>query len=478
MPQSFPYHRTIGAVLCAVVLAASAAAIFYKLTAEPLQDYDEATYTEVVHEALVSHEYFSFTYGGVDYFKKPPLMFWAMLASESILGETLFAERLPFALAALVLIATVMLLVYEVSDDSWAAALSGAVLATTTPFLMTAREVRFDAAVALFITLAFYCALRALTNSRWWILFGIAVGFAVLAKSVIAVFAVIAALVLVALTRRATVFKDKNLYWGVFGGLLVALPWHLYEWATFGNQFWRSYLGEEVFLRTQENLFWTVTITNADYVHFAQLFIWPWLAVFCIAIISTVMVWKWVRPQNRIAVLASFLTIVAMGAVFFISKTKAPTYVIPMYPFMAIAIALSFASFTNKYAYLCAAAVGVALVVLAAQFATYNAYYYNPYFSVVVDMARDEYAIGKTIQSLPKQEPVYVYDDNNLGTIMYYAQHFPLIGFSATSTPAVGSYIIVETLSVPQFAKAFPMLSTEIEYQGPQVTLFKTLSED
>src|SRR6185312_3877438 len=193
---------------------------------------------------------------------------------------------------------------------------------------MTAREVRMDAPVALCITLALYCALRALKNSRWWIGFGIAVGFAVLAKSVIAVFALVAAVVLIVLYNRYLVFKDKNLYWGMLAFVIVAAPWHVYEWIKFGNAFWISYLGQEVIERTQENLFWTVTITNADYVHFVQMFVWPWLAVFCAALACVLVLWKWVGEAHKKVVLTCAITMGFMIAVFFSSATKAPTYLI------------------------------------------------------------------------------------------------------------------------------------------------------
>jgi 4-amino-4-deoxy-L-arabinose transferase-like glycosyltransferase len=472
------WRRRIGFLLCAVVLALSGVFLLHNLAKEPLQDYDEATYTEVVHEALANHQYLSFTYGGQNFFEKPPLSFWAMMLSENALGENEFAQRLPFVVMALLLLAAVMLVVYETSSDALAAALGGAVLASTTPFVMTAREVRMDAPVALFIMLAVYCVLRALNDKRWWLGFGAALACAVLAKSAIAIFAVVAAAALLICFWRFDALKSKNFYYGLLTFLAVVLPWHLYEWAKFGNAFWASYLVRQVFERTQENLFWTVTLTNADYINFLQLFVQPWLALFWLALLSMLLFWRWAPQANKRVVLASAIAMLAMIVVFFESKTKAPTYLVPLYPFGAVVIALGVASIKEKYFYYAAALVAAAVVAHSWQFSYYNAYYQNPYFNVVADMARDERAIAQTIKPLPKQQPVFVYGGVNLGSIIYYSQHFALWGISETSTPATGDYILVNTADQPQFAKAFPQISTGAVYQGKQETLLQILSED
>src|SRR6185437_15855966 len=269
-----------GPLAMVLVLAAASAFLLHGLGAEPLQDYDEATYAQVVHEALVSHDYLSYTEGGANYFKKPPLMFWAMEVSESLAGENAFAMRLPFALSGIALIALVMLIVLEASGSGWAAAFGGAVLATTAPFMETAREVRLDVPVAFFCVLAVYFTMRSLVNRKWLVGAGVALGLAVLSKSVIAVFVGLAVLLVFLLSGKSDLFKSKQLYYGAGAFLLVALPWHLYEWALFGNAFFAQYIGVEVLARSQENLFWTVSLTNADYVQYLTQFTEPWLGVF------------------------------------------------------------------------------------------------------------------------------------------------------------------------------------------------------
>src|SRR6185437_15213038 len=199
-------------------------------------------------------------------------------------------------------------------------------------------------------------------------------------KSVIAVFAGVAALFILVLYRRFDLFKEKYLYFGAGVFLLVAAPWHLWEWAHFGNAFWSQYIGVEVLNRTQENLFWTVTITNAEYVGYLGQFTQPWFAVFFAAVLSLAAAWKWLPQKGRRVALACVATIAVMIAVFFTAKTKAPTYLLPIYPFAAIVIALAVANIRTQFWRTAACVVG-ALLLLSAMYGTYyNAYHLNPYF--------------------------------------------------------------------------------------------------
>lgn len=465
--------KNAGFIACGFVLIGASFFLLYKLGQEPLQDYDEATYAEVVHEAMTNHHYLSYTEGGAEYFEKPPLGFWAMEASVSALGENSFAMRLPFVLFGIAVVAVLMLVVYELSENPWAAALSGAILATTSPFMETARQVRLDVPVVFFIMLAAYFFMRGLQNPRWLIAFGAAVGLAVMTKSVIAVFALVFAACALVAYRRFDLVKNSNAYYAVAACLLVAAPWHLWEWAHFGNAFWIRYIGFDVIHRTQQNLFWTVTLTNADYLNYLEQFTQPWLGLFFAALLGTLLCWKGAVLQHRRFIAACAITIAIILAVFFSAKTKAPTYLLPIYPFAAAAMAIAAASIRPRLWQIAAAVVCALLVCSAASATYYNAYHLNPYFSVVISMAKDEEVIGKTLLAVPQTVPVYVFDDQNLGSIEYTSRHLLVLLLTATSTVPASGYIIVDTDGLPLFASTFPAAQVDMVYQGPQVSLLK-----
>jgi 4-amino-4-deoxy-L-arabinose transferase-like glycosyltransferase len=459
------------ALIILIMLGASGF-LLYRLGAEPLQDYDEATYAEVVHEALADHNFLSFTYGGGDYFKKPPLIFWCMGASESLLGETTFAMRLPFVLSGIALIAILILLAYEVSGSLFTTALAGAIAATTDPLMETARQVRTDVPVTLCIMVAVYCFVRGLRDRRWFILFGAMAGLAVLAKSVIAVFAFVAAVAIIFFYQRYDLLKEKYLWYGIGMFILVAAPWHLYETLQYGWPFWQQYIGVEVLARTQMNIFWTVTITNGELIRYLEQFFEPWLWVLCSATVVFLFRWKSIARDRRAFICACLVTITCIGVVFFSASTKAPTYFMPLYPFAALVIALSIPPLSSRRTKIIGGCIAVFLVGCGAMGTFYNAYHLNPYYATTLALAVDEKNIGNILAQTPAG-PWYVYDDENLGSIMFYSQHLHPLALLPQSSLAPGSLIVVDSNEQSTLVSNFPKLKTELVYGGSQVMLLK-----
>ncbi|HET9156155.1 MAG TPA: glycosyltransferase family 39 protein, partial [Myxococcaceae bacterium] len=64
---------------------------------------DEGLYLQAAREMHDRGDWLTPTVDGRPDFTKPPLLYWAMGASFALFGETLWAARLPVALAALVL---------------------------------------------------------------------------------------------------------------------------------------------------------------------------------------------------------------------------------------------------------------------------------------------------------------------------------------------------------------------------------------
>jgi hypothetical protein len=181
---------------------------------------------------------------------------------------------------------------------------------------------------------------------------------------------------------------------------------------------------------------------------------------------------------NRRVALAAFVTILAMAAVFFASQTKAPTYLIPIYPFAAVIIALAFASIKPAVPYYVLLVAGVVGIVWSTQFAVYNAYYHNPYFSVVRDIARDEHAIAELLKRTPQNQVAYAYRTISLGSIFYYSQHFAVWSITPTTTLPGAAYVLLANTDREAFAQDFPHISTVFAYEGKQVSLLEVVSED
>ena len=84
-----------------------------------LTDRDEAYYSAVAREMLCRHELLVPTFLGTPWLEKPPLVYWMMMGSQSLLGQTTLAVRLPAVLSG-ALVAVVIALFSEAETNFWA----------------------------------------------------------------------------------------------------------------------------------------------------------------------------------------------------------------------------------------------------------------------------------------------------------------------------------------------------------------------
>lgn len=478
--------KTVALILAGAVLFAAAALLLYRLGAAPFQDYDEATYAEVSSESLAHGNYLSLTFLNNPFFRKPPLLFWLTDASSSVIPDPEYAQRLPGALSALALIVVVMLVGFEASGSYAAAILGGAILTATSAFIEPARQLRFDVLVTLFIVATLYAVICAVRNPRWYIVAGALLGLAILAKGVIAGFAVVAAgsYLLLAGTgsfRQRLSFLRNGYFWGGVAALLIiAVPWHAYETLKFGTAFWQSYVGNEVLARVQTNLFvGTEAPTNADYLSYLIAFGAPWTEAFFALLLALPFLYRRIDARARPAFIASVLTIVSILSVMFISQTKAASYLIPLYPFIAIVLALGIHSLylrSDPKIRLDVICATVGCAVFGFALAACNGFHINPYFATQDELAREEKIVGMIIRSTTAVPAVYEYQDDDIGSIQYYAalpftNHPYMLLLSDASVVMPGS-LVVTTVSSSTLAREFPKLHFTPEYQGTDVSLF------
>lgn len=235
------------------IIALGALVLSSGMSKPPLVDWDEATYAEVVHEAVANHTYFDFTWDGQPYVKKPPLLFWAMIGSFKTFGEGEFAARLPSVVAGV----GTLLLIYLMAAGA-AGRLAG-VFAALTPlefyFFIArgGRDCATDAPLLFFITLALYALLRARRDRRYCVLAGAASGLAMLSKGLAGTIPLIIAPAAVLILPGFELIGLVGL--AVIFGLAFALasPWYIHE-ATNNPLFWTSFVHHETLARVARHL--------------------------------------------------------------------------------------------------------------------------------------------------------------------------------------------------------------------------------
>ena len=451
------------------VLLFAAFALLFQLGYQAFQD-DEALYAQVSSESISSHDFLSFTYRGEEYFNKPPILFWLMDISREVIPNTEAAARLPSAIAGVFLVFATMLLVFEATQSTYAAALGGAILTTTASFLLLTRAARFDSLVTLWIVLAVYAFLRALEDKKWFLWFGAFVGLAILTKGPIAAFAILAALATACVYRRFDWIKEKCFWGGVGIAFLIVVPWHLYETIKFGSAFWSVYFQGQLVDRIQENLLGE-TLTNGQYLSYIFQYAAPWASVFLISVASLPFLWKRMTRKLRAAIVSSLVALCAVLVVCFFTQSKAYRYLYSVYPFMASTIALSVFQLSKlriPHIKTFLVTLFLCIGIYAAGWSVYNGFSLNlnyPYFNNAPAFLSEEKAIGEILLSA-HVSTFYVYQTVRIRPIIFYS-HIVNPYNMPTDNFHQSIYIVMPTASLTEFELiSHPHVQLDIIYHG------------
>jgi 4-amino-4-deoxy-L-arabinose transferase-like glycosyltransferase len=315
-----------------LIVAFGVLALGSGITTAPLVDWDEATYAEVAHEAVANHSYLDFTWNGQAYVKKPPLLFWAMVASFKVLGESEFAARLPSVAAGL---ATLLLIYLTAAGPAGRLAGTLAALAPLQFYFFVARGGRdcaTDAPLLFFLTLAVYAILRARDDRRFCALAGVASGLAILSKGLAGTIPLIIAPLAVFVLPGFEAIGIAGLA-VIFGcALAVAAPWYLYE-ALHNPLFWTSFVRHETLARVVRHFEDdTHPEWNTLHVFAAEVrYLWPLLLPACAMAVAAMRRRTLRSALARLSPAASLWIVwlaVALGAACAV-QTKLPWYVLP-----------------------------------------------------------------------------------------------------------------------------------------------------
>ncbi len=329
-----------------LLLLGAAVLSLWQLGRLPLLDVDEPVYGEVGRLMAASHSlarWLTPHFNGALWFDKPPLFYWLTGVSMRLLGSSEFAARLPSALCAVGLVATVCALARWAYPQRPSAGLwAGFVLATGVQFFMLARAAVTDMALALTLALALQSLYAWLVagRARAIVLCGLWTGLACLVKGPVALVLIGAQLVLyVLLTRRWTLVAKPALWGGLLLCLVVALPWYIAMTLWHGQAFVQGFLEANNvtrFLKPEHH----ETNSPVWYVPIFLAFFLPWT----LAVPGALMAAK-LRNQSELAgpnaprptlFLALWCSLVFVF--FSLSQTKLITYIFPLFPAMAVLV--------------------------------------------------------------------------------------------------------------------------------------------
>ncbi|MBY0523224.1 MAG: phospholipid carrier-dependent glycosyltransferase [Gemmataceae bacterium] len=300
---------------------------------------DEGRYAEIPREMLVRGDWVVPHLQGVPYLDKPPLFYWLVMASYALFGIDDWSARLVPALA----VHGCVLLTYLLGRRSLGErpAFWGALLLGLAPgFLGVGRLLLLDGLLSLWVTLEIFCAFEAVRGERlkwgWWLLAAGACGLGVLTKGPIAVVLLLPPLTAYSwLTGRCCRVGWRALLIYVAIAMGVATPWFIAISIRL-PEFPRYFLWEHHVIRFSTGFdhlrpFWFYAPIVLGGLLPGSLLGWAFLR-FLLSSDETARQWR--CPE------LGFLLLVGGWCVLFfsLSECKLPTYILPAFPPLALAL--------------------------------------------------------------------------------------------------------------------------------------------
>jgi 4-amino-4-deoxy-L-arabinose transferase-like glycosyltransferase len=307
--------------------------------AVPLFEPDEGRYAEIPREMLLRGEWVIPYLQGQPYLDKPPLLYWLVGLSYRLFGVHDWSARLVPALA----VHGCILLIYGFGRRILGerSAFWGALLLSLAPgFISIGRLLILDGLLSFCVTLAVYAAYESVRGDclrpGWWLLAAVACGLGILAKGPVTLFLVVPPLWAYSRLQGCSCRIGRRAILVFLAvALVVAVPWYIAIWMRlpeFGGYF-----------------FWQHNVVRflAPFDHLRP--IWFYAPVLLVGLLpATLFAVPLLRflfsadpalSARRCPELGFVLLVGGWCVLFFsLSGCKLPTYILPAFPSLALAM--------------------------------------------------------------------------------------------------------------------------------------------
>ena len=306
-----------------------------------LIDPDEGRYAEIAREMVVSGDWLTPRLNGFKYFEKPPLQYWATAAAFSLFGEHHWSARLWAALTGFLGVLFTAFAAGRLFDrqTGW---IAGAVLASSLLWGLVGHVNTLDMGVSAFLAAAIFALCLAqrdgttpVESRRWqdgaWMLLALAT----LSKGLIGIVLPAAAVTIYAFWQRDfDLFRRIRLWRGLGIFLLLTAPWFIAVSLANPGFAWFFFIHEHF-----QRFLTTVHHRYAPVWYFVPILlagILPWLGSLWpgIRIGWRADEGKHFQPQRLLLVWAGLVFVF-----FSLSDSKLTSYILPMFPALAVLIA-------------------------------------------------------------------------------------------------------------------------------------------
>ena len=323
-----------------------------------LNEPDEGRYATIAQAMIQRGDWLVPHFWYVPHLDKPPMTYWLVAASMSVFGQNEWAVRLPLALAGMAGVLLAYLFARNLAGER-AALWAALILQSSLLYFVMARMLTTDIFLTQFIGWAIYCFWRGwqslepggeakpqaaqdkrpflIWHSAGWAVMGL--GF--LTKGPIALAVPLVAMLAVAVYRRKDKVRRKVMFLGVLVGvpvfLVVAVPWFLlvfqrvpkaFDFMVYGQAVGHA-LGTTIKNRQGHPLYF-FAILAVGFLPWTILLGWLWRRAHW---------WSLSALQKDGWVMLSAWSLFTFG-IFTLSSSKLPAYILPMFPALAVMVAM------------------------------------------------------------------------------------------------------------------------------------------
>jgi 4-amino-4-deoxy-L-arabinose transferase-like glycosyltransferase len=310
----------------------------------PLRDWDEATIAQVAKEISQAPEgslrWLFPTLWDQPYFNKPPLIHSLIAWVYSWGGIKEWSSRLFPAILTAFSVPLLYLVGRELFPRRLPAILSALVYLTLLPVVRHGRLTMLDGPILCFGLLMFWSVLRSRRDWRWSLGIGIGLALIGLTKGMMAV--LLGAIAIIFLAWDTPRLLTSFYWWiGLILGSLPAFSWYLLQWFHYREVFVKN----SIFNQSLQRI-WDGVEGNTGPVWYYGLEIlkysWPWLmfSVFGLRLAWLHRNWSW--GKFILVGTGVYFTVVSL------MMTKLPWYIMPIYPFLALAAGLQLAELKDQ----------------------------------------------------------------------------------------------------------------------------------
>lgn len=302
--------------------------VFFNLGGVPLLDPDEPVYAETPKEMFSFNEFVSPRIFGEYWYDKPPMYYWLVAASYKVFGISEFAARFPSAILAVACTLLVYLSGRRLFNER--AGIAGAlVLATSIEFFYLGKAAVTDITLLFFLS----ASLLSFIEKKYYPAYLFA-GLATLTKGPIGLLfpGGIIFFYLLA-TRNWSQLKSMKILSGLLVYAAIATPWYIIMYNIHGSIFIDTFLGFHNITRFTSpehpgSALWYY------YIPVLILGFFPWTAIMLQSL------WASLTKSTYHFSTLLFLNIWAIFIFIFftISQTKLVSYILPMYPPLAMIV--------------------------------------------------------------------------------------------------------------------------------------------